>query len=415
MGTSTFLVKNGEIHDGTGRPPFRGDVRIAGTTISEVGPGLVADGAEVIDARGLLVVPGLIDLHVHVFSGIGIYSVDPADAGLRTGVTTLLDTGTAGALTYPAFHRFVMPAAAEDVYALLNISMIGVIQGHPDISPYMGDLNDARHADVPSALACAKKYPDRILGTKVRLTAGLADGQEANERAGLAGALEVAARTGRPCMIHHALSSIPVEEVLAALRPGDVYTHLYHPHPDHGFTERGSPRAAFRAGRDRGVFFDVGHGVGAFSWDVAEPACQQFGFWPDTISTDVHRFNLRGPVFDLPTTMSKLLYLGMPLPEVIRATTYNPAKVMGLQDRVGRLLPGMEADITLLRLVTGKRELQDARGRTRLANRYLEAVSVCKRGQWHMCGGPEQADAVERNWLERPTPHRAPAAVGRSS
>src|SRR5262245_53718430 len=212
-----YLITGGMVYDGTGEPALRADVRIKGSTISAIGPNLCSEGEEIVDATGLLVTPGLIDLHVHVYSGVGLYSIDAADAGLNTGVTTMLDTGTAGALTYGAFERFVMPAAREDLFALLNVSMIGTIQGHPDYPPYMGDLNDARHADVPSAVACIERFPERIIGVKVRLTSGLANYREANERAGLAGVVAAARRTGRPCMIHHAKSRIPLAEVLEAL------------------------------------------------------------------------------------------------------------------------------------------------------------------------------------------------------
>jgi dihydroorotase len=403
-----YLIKGGTVYDGTGAPPVRADVRIEGRTIRAIGPNLPADGETIIDASGLLVAPGLIDLHVHVFSGIGLYSVDPPDAGLATGVTTMLDTGTAGALTYGAFERFVVPAAREDVYALLNISMIGVIQGHPDFPPYMGDLNDARHADVPSAVACIDRHPERILGMKVRLTAGLANHQEANERAGLDGVLKAARRTGRPCMIHHARSAIPLQEVLEAMWQGDIYTHLYHPNPDTGFDKRtGAPFDALRAARERGVILDVGHGVGAFAWRVAEPACQEHDFWPDTISTDIHQFNLRGPVFDLPTTMSKFLHLGMPLSQVIRATTHEPARAMGLADRFGRLLPGRQADLVLLRLENGRFELVDVEGQVRVARQRLVATAVVKCGQYSECQSartcqpvlPKRAVRVRRSSL----------------
>ena len=119
------LIRGGLVYDGSGEAAQRVDIRLADGRIAEIGPGLEAHGATVVDASGLLVAPGLVDLHVHVFSGIGLYSIDPFDAGLRTGVTTMLDTGTAGALTFANMARFIIPQAPEDVFALLNISMIG--------------------------------------------------------------------------------------------------------------------------------------------------------------------------------------------------------------------------------------------------------------------------------------------------
>jgi len=390
--TAGYLIKNGEVYDGLGTPPRRVDIRISGGLIHEIGENLTVSGEALIDASGLIVSPGLIDLHTHVFSGIGLYSVDPVDAGLRTGVTSMLDTGTAGSLTYPNFDRFIISKAEEDVFALLNISMIGAIQGHPDFPPFMGDLNDGRHAHVPSAIACAKRYPERILGMKVRLTSGLANFEEKNEWAGFYGVFEAADQTELPCMIHHASSKIPNSMVLNTMRPGDIYTHLYHPHSDHPFDERGKPLEELLEARERGVLFDVGHGVGAFAWQVAEPACREFQFWPDTISTDIHQFNLHGPVIDLPTTMSKFLYLGMPLEQVIRATTSAPAAAMRMEHRIGTLQTGRQADLVLMQLQRGEFLLTDAAGQTRTAPERLVPISVCKRGQWSDCArGPRAA------------------------
>lgn len=386
MNPKATLIRNGRIYDGTGAEAQGVDVRIANGIIQEIGPDLSLQGETIVDAAGLLVCPGLIDLHVHVFSGIGLYSIDPVDAGLRTGVTSMLDTGTAGSLTYPNMARFILPAAEEDVFTLLNISMIGAIQGHPDFPPFMGDLNDGRHAHVPSAVECARKYPKNLVGMKVRLTSALANYDEKNELAGFHGVFEAADQIGSPLMIHHAASKIPTTTVLKALRRGDIYTHLYHPHPDHAFADNGMPTDALLEARARGVIFDVGHGVGAFVWRVAEPACEKFGFWPDTISTDLHHFNLHGPVIDLPTTMSKFLYLGMPVKDIIRAVTLNAATAMRVDDRLGSIEAGKQADITLLKLESGHFALSDVEGVIRHSSQRLTARSVCKRGVWHRCG-----------------------------
>ena len=388
MIASATLIRNGQVYDGTGAEAQRVDVRIANGVIQEIGPDLPSQGETIVDAAGLLVCPGLIDLHVHVFSGIGLYSIDPVEAGLRTGVTSMLDTGTAGSLTYPNMARFILPAAEEDVFTLLNISMIGAIQGHPDFPPFMGDLNDGRHAHVPSAVACARKNPKNLVGMKVRLTSALANYDEKNELAGFNGVFEAADQMGSPLMIHHAASKIPTTTVLKALRSGDMYTHLYHPHADHAFADNGMPIEELLEARARGVIFDVGHGVGAFVWRVAEPACEKFGFWPDTISTDLHHFNLRGPVIDLPTTMSKFLFLGMPVQDVIRAVTLNAAKAMRVDNRLGSIQTGKQADITLMKLEQGRFALSDVEGVIRHSSRRLTAAFVCKRGVWHRCGLP---------------------------
>ncbi len=397
--TTGYLIRNGQLHDGSGAPPQVADIRTAGAQIVEIGANLPARGETIVDATGLIVTPGLIDLHVHAFTGMGQFGLAPDEIGLRTGTTTVLDTGTAGALTYPAFHRLVIEHAREDVFALLHISIIGCLQGHPDVPPAMGELSDARYFHVPSTVACVKKYRDRLIGTKVRLTAGLADGRIENERAAFQGALEAAKQTGTFLMVHHVASNVPTDEMLNAMRAGDIVTHLYHPQRDSAFAgpDRKPTAAALRA-RERGVVLDVGHGIGSFAWSSAEPACQQHGFWPDTISTDIHQFNVHGPVHDMPTTMSKFLHLGMSLAQVIGASTHAPAQAMRLGDRFGLLKAGRQADITLLRLEQGSFDLYDVLGKTRTARQRLVPVQVIKRGELHACRGAELAGPSPSTW-----------------
>jgi dihydroorotase len=197
---------------------------------------------------------------------------------------------------------------------------------------------------------------------------------------------DAADQTRRPLMVHHAGSKIPTPTLLKTLRRGDVYTHLYHPHADHGFDEHGAPLDAMLEARERGVLFDVGHGAGSFVWQVAEPACREFGFWPDTISTDVHQLNIHGPVYDMPTTMTKFLHLGMPVEQIIKATTSMPAKAIGLQERLGALKVGMQADVVLLKREHGAFSLADTQQQERVAGERLAPVRVCKKGKWRECG-----------------------------
>ncbi len=405
--TNSYLIRGGVVYDGKGGAPKRVDVRVVGSTIQEVGPRLPTSGATVIDAAGLLVTPGLIDLHAHVFTGMGQFAIAPEQAGLRTGVTTLLDTGTAGALTYPAFEKLVIDHAREDIFALLNISIIGCLQGHPKVPPYMGELSDIRYAHAPSAIECLRRFRDngRLIGMKARLTKGLASNLPKNERAGFYGAREAARKTGTMLMVHHVNSAIPPKEMLDNLRRGDIVTHLYHPHPSSAFEKRDrSPSKALRKARDRGVMMDVGHGVGSFGWNVAEPACQEHGFWPDTISTDIHAFNLYGPVYDLPTTLSKFLHLGMPVAKIIRAATYAAAKAMRLEDRFGLIARGRQADITLLRIEEGNFQLEDILGEVRVAPRRFVPVAVLKKGAYHPCQRPDAQEQVHPVKLILPRP-----------
>ena len=385
IGTERTLIQGGLVYDGGGGPPMRANVLIDGSKILDVGDRQPADGDVVFDAHDRIVTPGLIDIHAHVYHGMGVYSIDPARAGLMTGVTTLLDAGSAGSLNYGTFHEYVMPQAREDVFALLNIAQMGV-HGYRAIEPFVGDLHEIRRIHVPSAVQCIEAHGDRIVGTKVRLTADLADHRKENEYAGLHGVVEAAKRTNLPCMIHHASSAIPQPEMLDALRAGDIVTHMYHGRGDGGFTDPGgAPTDAMRRARDRGILFDVGHGVGSFDWSVAEPACREFGFWPDLIGTDVHAFNVGGPVYDLPTTMSKFLYLGMSLENVIRACTSVPARAIRLDDSRGWIKPGFTADISILDMQEGNVELADVEGDLRMTDRRLIPVATFKDGKLFRC------------------------------
>jgi len=377
----SYLIHGGLVVDGSGAPGVVADVRTNGEAIAEIGQNLATQGETEIDAKGLIVSPGLIDLHAHVFDGNGIWAIEANACGLKTGVTTLLDTGTAGSLNYRTFEKYVMPTAREEIYALVNISMLGCLQGHKDAPPVMGELADLRHINAGAAIDCIQANPKHLIGVKARLSASLADGKKEHEDKALKEALEAAEKTGTPLMIHHAVSNIPVQELLEKLRPGDIYTHLFHPHADHAFEENGKPMKVLLEAQQRGVICDVGHGAGAFGWNTAEPACREFGFWPNTISTDIHSYNVDGPVWDMATTLSKFLYLGMPLEKVLCAATQNPAKAMGMADRIGSLRAGMQADITLLKLEEGQFELEDVKGEKRTSSQRLVAAGTFKNGQ----------------------------------
>lgn len=380
-----WIIKNGFIYDGKGDAPFEADIKIVNGRIIEIAKDIPADNESTFDAKGLIVTPGLIDFHVHVYDGMNLHSISPANAGLKTGVTTMLDFGSAGAMNYGTFHKYVIPAARETIFTLLNISYFGV-QGHPEIPPYIGDLHDTQHFDVQSAFKCIESYRDEIVGVKVRLTASLANNDVAKERAALKAALEVRDQTGLPLMVHHVMSAIQLEELLPQLKAGDVLTHIYHGNGDGGFTdENGAPGRALLEARERGIKLDVGHGSGAFAWRIAEAACRKYDFWPDSISSDIHIFNLKTPVIDLPTTMSKFLYLGMPLEKVIQCATFNPAAMMDRDDQFGLLAPGRAADISVMELMEGKHSLIDSEGDERIPSSRLAPVCVFKNGERVEC------------------------------
>lgn len=337
-----------------------------------------AQAMEVVDARGLLVTPGLIDVHVHIFSSVSHYGVDVDPTCLARGVTTVLDAGSAGAQTYPAFKRYVIDVSDTRVFAMLNISNIGMVPG-AETDPPIGELEYLPFLNVPAALGCIEANRDSILGIKIRLSRNLA-GDGRNEATALDRALEAAEAARLPIMVHFSGSSIGAQDLLPRLRPGDLLTHCYHPHESGILDRDGNVHAVVRQAVDRGVLLDVGHGRGSFSWSTARAAMAQ-DVLPHTISSDLHQYNIHGPVFDLPTTVSKLMHLGMPLLDAIRRVTETPAGVLGMAGEIGTLRPGAEADIALLELAEGDFELTDVLGAVETAGQKLIPRGVYRAGK----------------------------------
>lgn len=366
------VIVGGTVVDPASGLHERADVAVSAGRIAAVGPGLGQDGRSVVDAEGLLVVPGLVDLHVHVYPGVADLSVEADPTCLGRGVTTVVDAGSAGANTFPGFRRWVVDSSRGRVLAYLNISATG------QIDPFLGELHDLRFADPERAAAVALAHPDVVVGYKVRVSEMLAG---PNGLAGLDRALEAGRATNLPVMVHIGGTPFDIEEVLARLRPGDVVTHAYTGwRPGAIVTDAGRVVAAAREARERGVVFDVGHGAGSFTWATAEAALAD-GFRPDTISSDLHRFNVAGPVHDLATTLSKFLLLGLSLDDVIRMATAAPAAALDRTGELGALRVGREADVTLLRLEEGRFQLTDTAGQVREARQRLVPVGALRAGR----------------------------------
>ena len=366
------VIVGGTVVDPASGLHERADVAVSGGQIAAVGPALAQVGRSVVDAEGLLVVPGLVDLHVHVYPGVADLSVEADPTCLGRGVTTVVDAGSAGANTFPGFRRWVVDASRGRVLAYLNISATG------QIDPFLGELHDLRFADPERAAAVALAHPDVVVGYKVRVSEMLAG---PNGLAGLDRALEAGRATNLPVMVHIGGTPFDIEEVLARLRPGDVVTHAYTGwRPGAIVTDAGRVVAAAREARERGVVFDVGYGAGSFTWATAEAALAD-GFRPDTISSDLHRFNVAGPVHDLATTLSKFLLLGLSLDDVIRMATAAPAAALDRTGELGALNVGREADVTLLRLEEGRFELTDTAGQVREARQRLVPVGALRAGR----------------------------------
>lgn len=374
--TYDLLIKGGTVVD-----PSQGldailDVALSDGKIAAVQDSIPEnDAREVVDAGGMIVTPGLIDLHVHAYWGVCCYGIEPDVSNISKGVTTAMDCGSAGARTFPAFRRYVIERADTRLYALLNISAMGII------SDKIGELQDPRWADVDEAITAGRQNRDLVLGIKVRLD-NTVTGEDKNAKVNaLKRGLEAAEGTGGLLMMHVGDEKTPLEALTTYLRPGDVVTHAFRQYG--GIVGAGRQISdEVKEARARGVLFDVGHGAGSFNFDSADHALAD-GFFPDSISSDVSSISVEGPVFDLVTTMSKFIYLGLPLSEVVRLSTEAPAKIMGVDDRLGTLKVGAEGDVTLLRLDDGRFEFTDAQGVTVEASQKLSHVRTVKGGKVH--------------------------------
>jgi dihydroorotase len=367
------LIRGGTVVDPGQGWHGRRDVRLDVDQIIELGDGLTPwPGEDVVEARDRLVLPGLIDLHVHVFWGASHYGIEPDPHCLGTGTTTVVDAGSAGAHTFAAFRRYVIDVSATRIVPFLNIGATGMV------SPDVGELEEVRHIDRAAALRTVEAHRDLIRGIKVRLSRDLVG---SNARVALKTARETGEAAGLPIMIHVGDTPMPLTEILDEVRPGDVITHCYHGREEGILDGRGTVIAGARRAAARGVLFDVGHGKGSFSWEVARRALAQ-GFRPGTISSDLHVYNLHGPVFDLATTMSKFLHLGLSLDEVVAMTTGAPAQVIGHDGRLGTLRPGAAGDVTLLAVQEGPVTFEDTVGERVEGTRRLVPAGVVRAGRW---------------------------------
>lgn len=356
-----LLIKGGELVDpGAGREgPL--DVAVVRDRVAAVDRDIPADSARrVIDASGQIVTPGLVDLHAHVFHGVTYWGIRPDPIASRTGVTTWADAGSAGALTLPGFREFVVDPSRVRIRSFLHISSIGLVgENYESANLELCDV------DIFSRLADLNR--DLVVGVKVRMGAPT-NGPHGVEP--LRRAIEAGRRCDLPVMVHIALGPPTIDDVIELMRPGDILTHCFTGHDMRIVDDSGALRDSARRAIDAGLILDVGHGTGSFSFAVAEGLLAA-GVRPDAISSDMHQLSVSGPMFDLPTTMSKFLALGMSLPEVVAATTVRPATVLGLADEVGTLRPGAHADIALFHLLEGSFPFYDISGDTRAADRLL--------------------------------------------
>jgi dihydroorotase len=345
------------------------DVAIKAGRIAALGKDLPTAGAKVEDVSGAIVAPGLIDIHTHVYHKATSLSVDPGFIARRSACTTLVDAGSAGAGNYDGFRDYVMIHSPYRIFAFLNISFPGIFGFDKGVS--IGEATLRSMLPVDKCVAKVEANRDRIIGVKVRI------GGPVTGELGL-GALEMALEAANalnlPLMTHIGTAPPSYADVVDMLRPGDILTHCYRPDPNSAIGPDGKVIDAVLKARQRGVLFDIAHGMGAFGYDSAEAALKD-GFKPDVISSDVHVIAVEGPGYDLLHTMSKLLNCGLSLPEVIGMSASRPALAIQ-KPELGHLGVGAVADITVLKQYDSNYVFQDVVGKRRQGSSLLQPVSV---------------------------------------
>ena len=363
-----LLVRHGEVLDPARRFRRRADVGIRDGKIAAIEdeiPG--AQATQVIDASGLLVTPGLIDLHTHCAWGLTGLSIEADPIAARSGTTTWVDAGSFGPDQVEGFRRFTVAPAQARIFGYMHL--------YPNLRNPDVDVVKYVRDNLRRTAQAALANRDIILGIKVYV------GSNMNGRYSLdflKAGRELGDQFKLPLMVHISFAPPETPQVMELLRAGDVVTHCFNTHTLGILDQAGRLKPGVAEARARGVLFDVGHGAGSFNFEIARKALQA-GFPPDTISSDLYDINVRGPVFDLPTTLSKFLYLGMSLEEALLRGTANPAKVINRVPGLGTLDAGAPADLALLALEEGEFKLMDSQKNVVTASkRIVSRVTICR-------------------------------------
>ena len=374
--TYDLILRGGRVIDPSQKLDAVTDVAFENGKVAGVGPALKGDAStDVRDMAGAIVTPGLIDLHTHVYWGGTSLGIDAEDFCRQSGVTTAVDTGSAGPGNFAGFRKHVIEPSEVRILAYLHVSFAGIYAFSPRVM--VGESEEIRLMAPVDAVEVANANRDIIVGIKVRI------GARTSGRSGAAPldiALQVAEEVGMPVMVHLDDPPPTYEEVIARLRPGDVLTHAFRPYPNTPVTAQGTVKQAAIDARRRGVLFDIGHGKGSFAFKTARTMLAN-GFFPDTISSDVHALCINGPAFDQVTTMSKFLCLGMPLTDVVAASTANAAFALK-RPELGSLKPGSVGDATILSVKDGRFDYVDVVGEHLMGEQRIVSDGVVIAGRW---------------------------------
>jgi len=371
-----LILRGGRVIDPSQGIDKLADVGFTAGKVSAVSANLASGpGTRVRDVTGLIVTPGLIDLHTHVYWGGTSLGVDAVEVARRSGATTCVDAGSAGPGNFHGFRRHVIEPSPVRILPFLNLSFPGIYAFSATVM--VGECADLRLLDLHECRRVAEENRDLVVGIKVRV------GHGASGTSGIAPldmALEVAEEMGLPVMAHLDDPPPTRREVLTRLRKGDVLTHCFRPFPNAPYSPGGGVREEVLEARGRGVLFDIGHGGGSFGFGTTR-AMLGAGFLPDCISSDVHCLSIDGPAFDLIVTMSKFLCLGMELPAIVRAATAAPASAIRCPN-LGTLKIGNPGDATVIAIEDGEFIYHDVTGEMMPGNRRLVSRGIVINGTW---------------------------------
>jgi dihydroorotase len=367
------LIKGGHVIDPKNGIDRVMDVAIAGGKIARVATAINKNEAkQTVDATGLYVTPGLIDIHVHIYlwQEPGGEAVQADAHSFRSGVTTMVDAGSSGWKSFPDFKRRIIDHSKTRILAFLNIVGAGMGVGKDD---------DISEMDAEAAAKTAHENPGIIVGFKSAHYAG--PGWES-----VGGAVKAGDLTGLPVMVDFGrVTATRNIKFLDKLRPGDIFTHCYSGHREE-LLESGKMNPAMEAGRKRGIIFDIGHGAGSFYWYVAVPAYAEH-FYPDSISSDLHINSMNAGMKDMTNIMAKLMSLGSSLQDVVRMSTYNAAKEIR-RPMLGNLDAGSDADVAILRLDKGNFGFVDSAGARKSGTQMIVCELTMRSGKvvWDLNG-----------------------------
>lgn len=392
-----YVVKNASILDVTSCVYKKGSIRVKNGIVEEMSNDSdiqTIQTEKIIDAEGMTVTPGWIDAHVHIYNDDKCIGIDPQIYLIPNGVTYAIDPGTAGADNFEEFYNYVRLNTDLNYKSYLNISKIGV--------PILGyELTDMSNMDIQLFKSIFNKYKSELIGIKLRIT----DNMCADPLSALKTMNKLSEELNITCCVHPTRSKLSTETILSYMKKGDVFTHCFALSSSGILDDEGKIKPSVWEAKERGVIFDIGHGTNSFSFEVARKAIEQ-GFKMDFISTDLHVANVDGPVYDLPTTLSKMLCLGLELEEILNMVTVRPVKLLNLKDKSLEIKIGEPADFTIFQVEKGEYTYVDSAnkiltGKERIVTKYTclgnKIFTPRKKRQKNQPIGQEAIDLLEQS------------------